>query len=106
MNKKQLSALAQKAAKSLKTEVDIDAFTKELRESFYEAALNAELDDHLGYERHHSRPGANSRNGSTRKTVSSDFGPLEINTPRDRLGEFSPEIIKKRQTRTCVRSSG
>ncbi len=56
MNKKQLSALAREAAKGLKTEVDIDAFTKELRESFYEAALNAELDDHLGYECHHSRP--------------------------------------------------
>ncbi|MGB1258356.1 MAG: IS256 family transposase [Thiolinea sp.] len=100
MNKKQLSSLAREAAKSLKTEVDIETFTKELRESFYEAALNAELDDHLGYERHHSSPGANSRNGSTRKTLSSDLGPLEINTPRDRLGEFSPEIIKKRQTRT------
>lgn len=100
MNKKQLSSLAREAAKSLKTEVDIETFTKELRESFYEAALNAELDDHLGYERHHSSPGANSRNGSTRKTLSSDLGLLEINTPRDRLGEFSPEIIKKRQTRT------
>ena len=100
MNKKQLSALAREAAKGLKTEVDIATFTKALRESFYEAALNAELDDHLGYERHHSSPGANSRNGSTRKMLSSDLGPLEINTPRDRLGEFSPEIIKKRQTRT------
>lgn len=100
MNKKQLSVLAREASKGLKTEEDIAAFTKELRESFYEAALNAELDDHLGYERHHSSPGGNSRNGSTRKTLRSDLGSLEINTPRDRLGEFSPEIIKKRQTRT------
>ncbi len=79
-------------ANSLKTEVDIDALTKELRESFYEAALNAELDDHLGYEHHHSRPGDNGRNGGTRKTVSSDFGPLTINTPHNRLDKLSPEI--------------
>ena len=100
MDKKERSALALEMAKGLKTEAEIADFTRQLRESFYESALNAELDEHLGYERNHARPSDNGRNGSTRKTLKSDLGPLEINTPRDRLGEFEPEIIRKRQTRT------
>ena len=100
MNKKQLSALAQETVKGLKTEEEFAALTRQLRESFYEAALNAELDDHLGYERNGVSPSANTRNGSIRKTLLSDDGPLDIHTPRDRLGDFTPQIIKKRQTRT------
>ncbi len=100
MNKKQLSALARETVKGVKTEEEFAALTRQLRESFYEAALHAELDDHLGYERNGISPSTNTRNGSTRKTVISDDGPLEINTPRDREGEFIPQIIKKRQTRT------
>lgn len=100
MNKQELSAIARETAKTFKTESEIADFTRQLRESFYESALNAELDEHLGYERHQARPADNHRNGSTRKTLNSDLGPLEINTPRDRLGEFDPQIIKKRQTRT------
>ncbi len=100
MNKKQLSALAREAVKGVKTEEEFAALTRQLRESFYEAALNAELDDHLGYDRNGISPSSNTRNGSTRKTVIADDGPLEINTPRDREGEFIPQIIKKRQTRT------
>ena len=100
MNKKQLKALAQEAAQGLNSEEDIAALTKLLRQSFYEKALDAELDDHLGYERNESRTSNNSRNGYTKKTVQSDDGALEINTPRDRQSEFEPQIIKKRQTRT------
>jgi len=100
MNKKQLKALAQEAAKGLNSEEDIAALTKLLRQSFYEKALDAELDDHLGYDRHDTKSGTNSRNGYTKKTVKTDEGELEINTPRDRQSEFEPQIIKKRQTRT------
>ena len=100
MNKKQLKALAKEAAQGLNSEEDIAALTKLLRQSFYEKALDAELDDHLGYERNESRTSNNSRNGYTKKTVQSDDGALEINTPRDRQSEFEPQIIKKRQTRT------
>ena len=94
MNKKQLSVFVREAVKDIKTEKEFAALTRALRESFYEAALNAELDEHLGYERNGSSPSTNTRNGSTRKTVISEDGPLAIETPRDRQGD------KKRQTRT------
>nr|WP_181389736.1 transposase [Leucothrix pacifica] len=71
-----------------------------LRQSFYEKALDAELDDHLGYHRHEAKQGTNSRNDYTKKTVKTDDGQLEINTPRDRQSEFESQIIKKRETRT------
>lgn len=100
MNKKQLKALAKEAAQGLNSEEDIAALTKLLRQSFYEKALDAELDDHLGYHRHEAKQGTNSRNGYTKKTVKTDDGQLEINTPRDRQSEFEPQIIKKRETRT------
>jgi len=97
MNKKQLKALAKEAAQGLNSEEDIAALTKLQRQSFYEKALDAELDDHLGYERHESKVSSNSRNGYTKKTVQSDDGVLEINTSRDRQSEFEPQIIKQRE---------
>lgn len=100
MNEKALIRLARELGQGLKTEAEIASFTKQLRESFYETALNAELDEHLGYERHQPSPSGNSRNGSTRKTLRSEVGSREIRTPRDRNGEFEPQIIAKRQTRT------
>jgi len=100
MNKTQLKALAKETAQGLNSEKEIAALTKLLRQSFYEKALEAELDDHLGYDRHDAKQGTNSRNGYTKKTLKTDEGELEINTPRDRQSEFEPQIIKKRQTRT------
>ncbi|MDO9806655.1 transposase, partial [Glaesserella parasuis] len=64
-----------------------------------EAALNGELTDHLGYEKHQPRKGKNARNGYTSKTVICDEGEIEIETPRDRDGTFEPQLIKKNQTR-------
>ncbi|STS93843.1 Transposase and inactivated derivatives [Klebsiella pneumoniae] len=54
---------------------------------------------HLGYEKNQSRPGANSRNGYSTKTVITGDGPLELRTPRDRDGTFEPQLVKKNQTR-------
>jgi putative transposase len=64
-----------------------------------ETALGAELSDHLGH-----RPGgvptsSNVRNGSTPKTVATDLGPVQVNTPRDRDGSFEPKLVAKRQRR-------
>jgi putative transposase len=66
-----------------------------------ETALGAELTDHLGYAPGHAPPGGagNHRNGSTAKTLQTDLGPVEINTPRDRQGSFEPRLVAKRQTR-------
>jgi putative transposase len=60
-----------------------------------------ELTEHLGYERHLEPPGGaeNQRNGSTRKTLQTEHGPVEINTPRDPDGSFEPKLVRKRQRR-------
>src|SRR3954467_7122102 len=64
-----------------------------------ETALGAELTEHLGYPPGGVAQGANVRNGAGRKTVSTDLGPVEIKTPRDRAGSFEPGLVAKRQTR-------
>lgn len=78
-----------------------DGLFKQLKKALLERAMNAELDDHLGYEKGdvQGRNGGNSRNGHGKKTVISDDGPLEISTPRDRDASFEPQIIKKGQRR-------
>jgi putative transposase len=66
-----------------------------------ETALGAELSEHLGYPPGAAPPGGagNHRNGSTRKTVRTELGPVEVKTPRDRRGSFEPKLVAKRQTR-------
>lgn len=99
MNKTDLEAFALEAAKGIKTQEDLADFQKMLTKVTVEAALNAELDDHLGYEKHQSSDNPNSRNGRSRKTVITDHGEVDIETPRDREGSFSPKLVKKQQTR-------
>jgi len=99
MNKKELEAFAREAAKGLKTEKDLNEFSQMLTKVAVEAALNAELDDHLGYSKHETSDANNSRNGSTSKTLRTEDGQFELNTPRDRHGSFEPQLVKKRQTR-------
>jgi putative transposase len=62
--------------------------------------LEAELDTHLGYEKHdiQSKQTTNSRNGKSKKTIISEYGEHEIEVPRDRQGEFEPVVVKKHQT--------
>jgi len=64
-----------------------------------EAALNAELDDHLGFERHEQSEADNNRNGYSSKTIRTEAGQFERNTPRDRAGSFEPRLVKKHQRR-------
>mgnify|MGYP003385651072 FL=1 len=99
MNKKDLEAFAREAAKTLKTEKDFTDFRAMLTKVTVEAALNAELDDHLGYDKHEQSSSSNSRNGVTRKTLRTEDGQFELDTPRDRQGDFEPQLVKKHQTR-------
>lgn len=65
-------------------------------------SLEAEMQSHLGYAQNESAPedaGNNRRNGKARKTVQSEVGDLQIETPRDRSGSFEPQLVKKRQVR-------
>jgi putative transposase len=66
-----------------------------------EAALGAELSEHLGYPPGQGPPGAagNVRNGSTPKTLKTELGEVVVRTPRDRQGSFEPRLVGKRQTR-------
>jgi putative transposase len=66
-----------------------------------EAGLEAEMTDHLGYDKHDpaGRDGGNSRNGTRTKSVITDVGPVELDVPRDRDGNFEPKLVRKRQRR-------
>lgn len=74
---------------------------KRMNARFMERALNGELTDHLGYAPHEraEEPRANSRNGTSAKTVITDSGAVEIKVPRDRDGSFEPLLIPKGQRR-------
>lgn len=74
---------------------------KRLTAALVERALQAELEDHLGYERYGAIPAdkKNVRNGTTPKTVQTETGPLELQIPRDRDGDFEPKLVKKHHRR-------
>jgi len=99
MNKKELQAIAQSAAKNIKTEEDLNEFRQMLTKITVEAALNAELDDHLGFDKHEQSESGNNRNGVTHKTLQTEDGQFELATPRDRAGSFEPRLVKKHQRR-------
>ena len=74
---------------------------KQLTKLLVEKALDAELTEHLGHDRHESVANAtgNTRNGKSKKTLKGEFGELPIEVPRDRHGSFEPQLIPKHQTR-------
>ena len=74
---------------------------KQLTKALLERAMQAEMTDHLGYEKHDpvGNNSGNSRNGKTTKTLKGDFGEMPLETPRDRNGTFEPKIVAKGQTR-------
>jgi putative transposase len=73
----------------------------QLTRRLVERAMDAELTEHLDYERGEAPPGGagNARNGSTPKTLHTDHGSVRIETPRDRQGSFEPQIVPKRRSR-------
>ena len=99
MKKKELEAIAHAAAKNIKTEADLNEFRQMLTKITVETALNAELDDHLGFGKHEQSDTDNSRNGYTSKTLQTEEGQFELDTPRDRAGSFEPQLVKKHQRR-------
>lgn len=73
----------------------------QLTKNVLETALDAEMTEHLGYDKHDAagRGSGNSRNGTRSKTVLTEIGPVEIEVPRDVDSSFDPQIVKKRQRR-------
>jgi len=92
-----IAALARKIGKEFKSEQDLADFSRLLKKMAVEAALGAEMEVHLGYEKHDARGRGtgNSRNGYSRKTLKGDHGEVEIDTPRDRNGSFEPQLVRK-----------
>jgi putative transposase len=74
---------------------------KDLTRRLVERALEGEMTDHLGYEPNapEGKGSGNSRNGRTKKSVKTDSGEIDIEVPRDRSGDFEPQLVKKRQRR-------
>jgi len=99
MKKEELQALGESFAKNIKTEQDLNEFRQMLTKMTVEAALNGELEEHLGFAKNEKANKANSRNGHTSKTLQTEDGQFELKTPRDRNGDFEPELVKKHQRR-------
>jgi len=101
MNQDKMKALAAELAKGLKTPENLSKFSAQLTKITVEAALNSEMENHLGYATHdpEGHNSGNRRNGYTPKTLKSDHGEILVDTPRDRNSTFSPQIVSKGQTR-------
>jgi putative transposase len=78
-----------------------DGLLNRLTKNVLETALEAEMSEHLGYDKHDpvGRTGGNCRNGTRAKTVLTEIGPVQIEVPRDTDASFSPQIVRKRQRR-------
>ena len=84
----------------LKTFEDVQDLFKDFVAMTLEGGLEAELDEELGYSKYdyRNKETDNSRNGHSTKTVKSSLGDIELSIPRDRKGEFEPQLVKKNQT--------
>lgn len=78
-----------------------DGLLTGLTKNVLEAGLEAEMSEHLGYDKHEpaGRNSGNSRNGTRSKRVLTDVGPVDIEVPRDREGSFEPQLVRKHQRR-------
>lgn len=84
----------------VKDVIQVDQLLKKMAGIMLEELLEAERDEHLGYEKYDTKQKEtdNSRNGYSPKTVRSSHGEMELKIPRDRKGEFEPQIVQKHET--------
>ena len=84
----------------VRTMDDVHNFVKMLTAETIQTALDAELENELGYSKYDykNKNTDNSRNGYSSKTVQESMGEVDISVPRDRNGEFEPQLVKKHQT--------
>ena len=99
---KQAKELTELLAAECRDMADVQNLLKGLFKGTVETMLEGEMDEHLGYEKYSAsgNNSGNSRNGYGEKTLKSEIGETAISVPRDRKGEFEPQVIGKRQTRT------
>jgi len=96
---KELTALLAAECRDM---ADVQNLLKGLFKSTVETMLEGEMEEHLGYEKHNAigNNSGNSRNGYGQKTLKTEIGEATVSVPRDRNGDFEPQVIGKRQTRT------
>lgn len=101
MDQDKLQAMAAELAKGIKSEKDLGSLTQQLVKLTVETALNAEMDDHLGYEKHapEGHGTGNSRNGYSPKSLKGQHDEVAIQSPRDRDSTFDPKFVRKGQSR-------
>ena len=100
-SKNDLNALVSSLASQVDSPDDLSAAVAKLQKLALERMLEAEMTEHLGYEKHapEGYDGGNSRNGSGSKSVILDSGVVQLDVPRDRDGTFDPKVVKKGQRR-------
>lgn len=81
----------------IKDIIQLNNFIKKMMGAMIEEMLEVERDDYLGYQKHERSETPNSRNGYSPKNVRSTQGDIKLDIPRDREGQFKPELIKKHQ---------
>lgn len=83
----------------IKDGTDVNSIMRDMMSIILEGTLDAEMDEELGYSRYDYKNKAtkNSRNGYSSKTMHTSYGDMDINVPRDRNGEFEPQVIRKYQ---------
>ena len=83
----------------VKDGTDVNSIMRDMMSIILEGALDQEMDEALGYSKYdyRNKETDNSRNGHSQKTMHTSYGDMEIDIPRDRKGEFEPQIIKKYQ---------
>lgn len=82
----------------LKDLKQIDEPLKQMYKALVQAALKGEMTDHLGYDKYERSDSDNSRNGKSKKTLKTSIGEIDIDVPRDRKGDFEPQIVEKHKT--------
>ncbi|AHX60837.1 IS256 family transposase [Aeromonas media WS] len=105
MDQDKLKALAAELAKDIKSEKDLGTLTQQLIKLTVETALNAEMDEHLGYEKHapQGRGTGNNRNGYSIKRLKGQHGEVTIQAPRDRVIPPFLGAFKSRGHAACAR---
>lgn len=91
--------IPEEALKKIKSQSELDEFFNGLYKQAVEGMLKAEMDEHLGYQKHQikDKPGVNSRNGFSNKVLKTNIGDIPLDVPRDRESSFDPVIVPKHQ---------
>lgn len=83
----------------IKGGTDVNAMIRDMMSVILEGALDEEMNEEIGYSRYdyRNKETDNSRNGHSQKTMHTNYGDMEIDIPRDRKGEYEPQVVKKYQ---------